>query len=497
MAGATQTLENAMAAHRRGDEAAAAGGYRAVLARQPENADALHLLGVIVARTEPEAGIALIARALTANPDSVEAHVNIAGIFAARFRMVEAEHHFRQAYQRARKNIMAAAGLGGALLHLGRYQEAEELLREALKLDPTAAPVLINLGSLMDARGRFDEGLQFYERVIALYPDNAMAHQHKAIALLMRGQCSEGWAEYVWRLKLNQTFHGRFPLPYWRGEPLTGRKILVWTEMGPGDEILTSTMIPDLLARGAKIVLLCSPRMAPIFARSFPGIFVLAAGQQPSDPAAAEGLAFQASIGDLGAVLRPSFDAFQAKPALLKADQERTAALRDRYKAAAPGTLLVGLSWRSRNVKVDEAKSVPLRAWRPVLTQPGVTFVNLQYGDTAGERADVECEMGVSLLTDSHVDPLADLDAFAAQVAAMDVVISTSNTTVHMAGALGRPTWALVPSNHGRLWYWFLERSDSPWYPSARLFRQDHELGWQPALAAVADHLAKSRGATT
>jgi ADP-heptose:LPS heptosyltransferase len=123
--------------------------------------------------------------------------------------------------------------------------------------------------------------------------------------------------------------------------------------------------------------------------------------------------------------------------------------------------------------------------------------VNLQYGETARELSEVQAEMGVSVLTDPDIDPLGDLDTFAAQVAAMDLVISSSNTTVHMAGALGRPTFALVPSNHGRLWYWFLERSDSPWYPSVRLFRQDEALGWQPTVAAVADHLAKSRGATT
>jgi hypothetical protein len=249
--------------------------------------------------------------------------------------------------------------------------------------------------------------------------------------------------------------------------------------------------------RGAKVVLLCSPRMAPLFARSFPDVFVLAAGQQPHDPAAVQGLEFQASVGDLGAALRPSFDAFPPRKMLLKADAAQTGALRQRYQAAAPGNLLAGISWRSKNEEIETAKSIPLREWAPILTTPGVTFVNLQYGESAGELADARRETGVSVLTDPEVDPLVDLDAFAAQTAAMDIVISSSNTTVHMAGTLGRPTLALVPSNHGRLWYWFLERSDSPWYPSVRLFRQDQGLGWQPGMAAVADHLAKSRAATT
>lgn len=486
---ATKLLEAAMAAHRRGDEAAAGAGYREVLAHQPRNPDALHLLGVIVARTARDEGIALITRALAVNPDSVEAHFNLGNILAGASRMAEAEPHFRHAYLQGAKTAAAANGLGGALLQLGRYGEAEPYLREALARDPAFAPALINMGILLEATGRIDDALQVQGRVLALYPDHDEAHLHRALTLLARGQFRDGWAEYAWRVKSSPTFYGRFNYPYWRGEPLAGRKILVWTELGPGDECLAATMLPDLIAAGAKVVLLCSPRMAPIFARSFPSIAVIPAGQNPSDRSVTDGIAFQASVGDLGASLRTTFDDFSARRAVLKADDNHTAALRHRYKNAATDNLVVGISWRSKNTPAGDVKSVPLTAWGPVLRTPGVTFVSLQYGDVTAEIAQARREFGVEIIVDPQIDPLANLDHFAAQVAAMDGVISISNTTLHFAGALGRPVSALVPSNHGRLWYWFLERTDSPWYPSARLFRQDLQAGWRPALAAIADGL--------
>lgn len=492
-AGIAKVLEAAMAAHRRGDEAAASAGYRDVLASQSENADALHLLGVITARSAPSEGIALIERALAVNPTSFEAHLNLANLLAGQLRMAEAELHFREAHKANPAHLAAINGLGGALLHLGRYTEAEPFLREALNRDATSAAALLNMAMLMDATDRVDQALQFYDRLFAAHPEHSEGHQHQGLALLLRGDFAPGWAKYASRVKCVPTFHGQFKFPYWRGEPVAGRKILVWTEQGPGDEILVATMIPDLVAMGAEVILLCSPRMAPLFARSFPTITVVAAGQKPRDPAALEGIEFQASIGELGAALRPSFGAFTTSGAPLKADPGRTSELRRRYKGSED-KLLVGISWRSKNAKLEDAKTVPLQQWGPILTCTGVTFVSLQYGAVDAEVDDARQTFGVNILVDREVNPLANLDDFAAQVAAMDIVISVSNTTVHMAGALGREIWVLVPTNHGRLWYWFLERSNSPWYPSARLFRQDPEAGWQPVLASIGGQLADRKG---
>ncbi len=499
MTTARDLVTRAMDHHRHGRLPEAEAGYRDTLRLDPNNPDALHLLGLILAgRGDVARGTELITRSLRHNPNSKEAHFNLANILAGALRMGEAEHHFREAYRRDKNNADAANGLGGTFLHRGRYSEAEPYLRGALALAPRSAPVLLNMGMLMDATGRFDDAIVFYDRVLALHPDHVDAHFHRSLALLVRGQFAEGWREYAWRVRspLAQTFFGRFPFPYWRGEPLAGRKILVWTELGPGDETFTATMIPDLIATGATVLLLCSPRMAPLFARSFPSVHVIAAGETPHDPSITQGIEYQASVGELGAALRPSFAAFREQRGPLKADPDKAAMLRRRYQAVRPGTKLVGISWRSKNLRVEDAKSIPLDAWAPLLKVPGITFVSLQYGDAHDEIARAARDQGANILVDPQIDPLANLDDFAAQVAAIDLVISVSNTTVHIAGALGRPIWALVPSNHGRLWYWFLERPDSPWYASARLFRQSANSDWRPSLAAVAEELTQlSNGA--
>ena len=149
---------------------------------------------------------------------------------------------------------------------------------------------------------------------------------------------------------------------------------------------------------------------------------------------------------------------------------------------------MVGVAWISKNKRIGHQKSMTLGDLAPLAVRPGITLVDLQYGDTEAERRAFAAETGVTLVHDDHIDQMADLDAFAAQVAAMDLVISVSNTTVHFAGALGVPVWVMlhmVPLN-----YWMLDREDSPWYPSARLFRQSEPGQWADVIRRVGDALA-------
>ncbi len=480
-------VTRAMDFHRQGRLAEAEAGYRDVLRRDPNNADALHLLGVIVGHAgDPQQGVALIERALKASP-SPEAHFNLGNLLAGLLRHAEAESHFRAAYKLRPGNAEAANGIGGCLLRLGDVDQAETWIAKAIDLDPRCVSALVNMGTLMDTTLRFDKTLAYYDRALAARPDYDDALRNKALALLARGRFAEGWPAYACRFKTTRTFHGHFALPYWRGESLSGRKILVWTEQGLGDEILTASMIPDLLQAGARVVLVCSPRLRSLFARSFPGIDIIPTGGQPEHPRVIADLAFQASVSHLGEFLRPTFEAFSRREGYLRPDTALTRTLREKYKADAD-TTLVGISWRSTR-EGGQDKSVSLLQWSPILRTPGVTFVNVQYGDTRSDIAAVERELGVKIVTDPDINPLGDLDAVAAQIAALDLTISVSNTAAHVAGAVGARAWTLVPTNASRLWYWFLERSDSPWYPNLRLFRQ-HGRGWEKVMTDLAAGLA-------
>jgi hypothetical protein len=171
----------------------------------------------------------------------------------------------------------------------------------------------------------------------------------------------------------------------------------------------------------------------------------------------------------------------------LQADAAISAAYRSRLGGLAGGRPCIGLSWRSSNVAYGAQKSLALTDLAPLLqARPDLFWVDLQYGDTAAERA----AAGVELWRDPAVDPLQDLDAAASQVAALDLVITSSNTTAHLAGALGVPTWLLLPApGFGLLWYWQLDREDSPFYPSVRCFRQAAPGDWGAVIAALAPAL--------
>ena len=256
--------------------------------------------------------------------------------------------------------------------------------------------------------------------------------------------------------------------------------MLVWGEQGVGDEILFAGMVPDLIEAGAKVVLECDPRLVPLFERSFPGVGYLARG---AAGARLEGtFDYQIPSGSLGRWLRPDLKAFPKRTALLAADEPRRDALRRKYLEAG-GEFLVGLAWRSKNPRIGGLKSMRLSDLAALFDVPGARFVDLQYGDTADERAALTKATGKTLLHDDGIDQMADLDAFAAQVAAMDLAVSVSNTTVHVAGALGVPAWVMLST--APMWRWMSDAEGSPWYPSVRLFRQARRGDWADVVKRI------------
>lgn len=490
-------VQTAIDLHNGGNLPAAQDAYRKVLADDPDNVDALHLLGLLLgAQGHPE-GLDLMARAVALKPDFKDAHRNLGNAYLRFQRLAEAERHFRQAAALAPQDPDAANNLGAVLLHRELYAEAETHVRRALALQPAHPGALRNMGALRNIQGDPEAALGFYDRILALHPEDADTRYQRAGTLLSRGRLAEGWAELPWRFKCHDGYqmHGRLKYPYWQGEPLAGRKIMVWTEQGLGEALILGTMLPDLFARGAEVVLVCPPRLAPLFKAAFPAIGVIATGEGPVDPALKANVSWQASVSELGRWLRPSFDAFPRKP-YLQADAALTQALRAKYAAATAGRRIVGISWRSKGRGTEAEKTPDLAQWTPILKVPGILFVSLQYGDCAEDLAALARDTGVQVLHDPTVDPMRDLVAFAAQVAAMDLVISVSNTTVHFAGALGKPAWALIPSNRGRSWHWFVDRADSPWYPHVRLFRQPPAGAWDPAFTEIAATLGRWRGSS-
>lgn len=503
-----KTLALGRSHHSRGHLKLAEGCYRQVLAIDSNNADGLHLLGVVAFQSDAvEEGIRLIQRAARKSPRDPAIFVNLGAAYRKAKRNIEAREAYDTALKLKPDLWEAHFNLGKSLADLGDFGGAIAAYNRCIALNATLAEVYVNLGNVYKFKGDGDNAIAAYERALALDPRMSQAYGNIAAVFLDRGRHAEalalmdkaiaidpqpgelrfkrslialrltnlavGWADYDSRFFAETEKISRFsaPPPYWIGEDLTEKTILLWTEQGLGDEILYASMIGEITARARRCIVECSPRLVPVFARSFPEATVkryLGQGERATPPAEFD---VQISITSLGKYFRPSLGDFPRHQGYLKADPTRTAALRARYRALAPGNLVVGLSWRSKNDRLGVHKSADLATWADVLRVPGITFVNLQYGDCAAELATVKQVLGINIVLDPEVNPLGSMDDFFAQVAAMDLVITTSNTTVHVAGSLNIPTSLLLPSGLASLWYWFLDRPESPWYPAVSIFR--------------------------
>jgi tetratricopeptide (TPR) repeat protein len=372
---------------------------------------------------------------------------------------------------------------GGALLALRRHGEAAGAHREAVRLQPGSATLAFNLGMTLQHAGHADQAAEVFRRVIELEPDHADAHFELSLALLLGGRFPEGWQEYEWRWRRPGAETKRHDFAPWDGDATRPRRLLLWGEQGIGDQILHASMIADLASSALSVTLELDRRLVPLFRRSFPRV-VLVPHKTP--PAASAGdHDCQAPLGSLGRWLRPSFESFPRR-SFLQADPQR----RDEYRQRLGGErAVVGISWKSANREFGSYKSTGLRNWLPILQVPHLRFVDLQYGDTAAERKEAEQYAGTRIEHLPDLDLYSDLDGLAALCAACDLVVTTSNVTAHVAGALGRPVWQMVPYGNGRLWYWFSNRGDSPWYPGMRLFEQTAPGRWRETLSVVAREL--------
>ncbi len=430
--------------------------------------------------------VATLRKALALDPLDTTVGYNLALSLAAARETGEAEAIYRKLIVDEPGFLKAYVNLGSLLRDQNRDGEAVALFEQALDRDPTLAEAYTNIGACFADRGwLFASNLQ-HHKALALKPADPETSLNFAVNLLRLGRFAEGWAPYENRFgTFDQQAARPAPPPFWRGEDLRDKSVLVWTEQGVGDEILYASMIPDLAGRAGRCRIECSKRLVPVFTRSFPGISV-AAWESPDTPVnSATDVDVQIAIGSLGRYLRPAFASFPAHNGYLKADPALTARLRADYQARAKGKKIVGLAWRSSNARLGAGKTAALASFAPILTTPECFFVNLQYGDCSADIADARARTGVEIFQDSAVDPLTDIDAAFAQAAALDLVVTTSNTAAHLAASQGVPTWIMLPHAKGVLWYWFARREDSPWYPSARLFRASTNTDqWDAGVAA-------------
>ena len=511
---------------RRFAEAAAA--CRNILRAAPKNLDAQNLLGLTFLRSgkhleafnsfkaalqiNPKlailhlnCGLALsqlertedakqsFARAIACDPRSAEAHFHMGLLLQNTYQIEAAVQSFRSALEINPSHALGHACIGEALLLCGDVKGAAESLNRAIALNPAIPGAYDNLGMTALDEGRADIALSWFERSLKLQPNFAGSHLNRAVVKLRLGELQDGLEEYEWRWRTPRFgLMGKprvFPQPRWKGEPLNGHQILVWGEQGIGDEIRSAAMVADLLERGENVIVECDVRLTTLFARSFPKAMIVARSEPPSPLATTQAIAFQIPSESVLSHTRPNLDHFPKRAQFLIPDQSLAESLRAKLPKLGKNRPIIGLSWGSYNPQLQRGKSTPLADWEPVLSQTENLFVNLQYGDTTEERAGVEKKLAVHITHLPDLDLTQDIDGLAALISACDLVITVSNTTAHLAGALGVPTWVALPFGHFQPWYWFTERTDSPWYPSVKLYRQKAIGDWPNVLKTIANDL--------
>ena len=473
------------------DEAIAA--YGRALEIQPDYAGALHNLGNAHRGLEDwDEAEACYRRAALLRDEWPEVHSNLGIVLRRQGRLKEAEACCQRAIEQAGEFAASAAmghnNLGLILADQNRLDEAAACYATAASLAPDFAEPHHNLGIVLERQSKHDEALDSYQRAIDRRADYAEAHFNRSLIWLMQGDLRRGWSEYEWRGRA----HGRPQRPgpaTCADSSLASKTVLIEAEQGIGDEIMFASCYREIIDRAEACYLQCDPRLVDLLARSFPSAHVVARTKRTAGEAPLEtDLVLRA--GSLPRLLRPTLESFPRHRGYLVPDAARLEQWSDRFDALGEG-LKVGISWRGGVTPLARSvKSTTLDAWAPLFALGDrVHWINLQYGDCREELQQARDRHCLTIHDWPEADPLADLDDFAARVAALDLVISVSNTTVHVAGALAVPVWTLLADPPP--WRWKLEREDSSWYPSMRLLRQSRPGVWSDVLSRAGELLRR------
>jgi tetratricopeptide (TPR) repeat protein len=458
------------------DEALAC--YRRAVILKPDYADAHSNLGnALAGRGQIPEAMAHFQRVLALNPNHADAHTNLGAALSEQYRFAESVAHCERAIALKPQGAEAYSNLGNALLGLNNPEDAVVCFVQAIKLKPDYLAAYFNLGNTLQELEKLDDAITMYDRALTIRSDYAQATYGKAMAQLRNGDFRNGWDNHEQRWKtLGHTPMRAYQQPMWTGETLSPGKLLVWGEQGVGDEIMFAGLLPEVQRSSNACVLDCDARLKPLFARSFPEMEVVSG----YGPGQAKEIAAHLPAGSLPRLFRRSeADFASGKSPYLFADADKRDELQSRY---ANGKRVVGLAWYTKNKKTGPRRSMDLSLFAPLFERNDIAWISLQYGQPAELRQQAAAAH-TPLTVDAEVDQLTDMDLFAAQMAAMDLVLTIDNSTAHLAGALGVPVWLMLP--FAADWRWMTQREDSPWYPSMRLFRQPARGDWASVIAKI------------
>ena len=542
-------LAAALQHHRAGQLPQAESLYRELLSQSPNHPDGLHLLGMLAMQSgHAPAAIELISRALSVAPNTAGYLNSLGNAFNNADRIEESAQAFERALAIDPRDVVAMYNLGNAMKKLARFDEARQCYARAIEIDrslanahaglaavdldlkdfqsamrsareairlnpalpdgwthlgaaqletgqtqaalktlqtaaqlsPNDAAVLRNAGLSLIADGRPRLALAAFERVLALEPNSPQAHLDLALTLLSMGDLERGFSEFEWRWKCKNFHSARWETsqPQWRGQPLYGRTILLHAEQGIGDTLQFIRYAKLVAQRGGRVRILCAAEVAELIATA-PGVERVATEQTIGT------IDFHCPLLSLPLALGTRLPTIPAEHAYLHADPTKVSAWRERL-GAPDGRRRVGLVWAGNaNHPGDHLRSISAEKFAPLAKASQIAFYTLQKGTAAAQIADLQNHLPVIDLTEH----LTDFSQTAALIDNLDLVITVDTSVAHLSAAMGKPTWILLSNRPD--WRWLHDRETSPWYPTARLFRQSKNGGWSEVIERVADELGR------
>lgn len=479
------------------DEAMAS--YRRALQFRADHADAHNNLGnLLKQRGDLDGAIQSYESAIRFQPGLANAHNNLGVALVKKERCDEAIAAYRRAIELKPDFVDAYNNLGCALREVNQLEDAASALRRALALQPDYAEVHNNLGNLFTDLGRCDEAEASYRRAQELKANYAEARFDQSMLWLLRGDFERGWAQYEARWEAFPSVQRHFSQPMWEGRSLEGSTILLHAEQGFGDTLHFVRYAPMVAARGGRVVVECQPPLKTLV-ESVAGVSqVIAHGD------ALPAFDWHCPLMSLPRVFATRVETIPGATPYLAAEATRIAQWRERLRKvverggeemslARRGAWKVGLVWAAGMRpeqqdfhRVQRLRSLSLRGLAPLGKVPGVIFVSLQKGPAAMEARTLPA--GMTLF--DWTEELHDFADTAALVEALDLVITVDTAVAHLAGALGKPVWLM--NRFAACWRWMLQREDSPWYPTMRIFRQPKAGDWDSVAQRVAEDLERS-----
>jgi tetratricopeptide (TPR) repeat protein len=429
--------------------------------------------------------IKAINRAISLKPDYAEAYLNKGQTFYKKQRFNDAIRCFNKAISLKHNYPEAYTQKGLALGYLQQFDDASKALKKAILLDPQNPKVHNNLGMLLNNLGKPDEAIKALNQAISLKPDYAEAYLNKSMALLKNQEFKEGFELFEWRFETDAFFvkDRQSSKPLWNGQK--NKTVFVWAEQGVGDEIMYSSLIPELNKICAKLIVQCDKRLISLYKRSFHNDINFCDRSSIVDETLYD---FHVPVGSLPRIFRNSLRSFEnTNNGYLLHNKGQTQRLRKKLLNEKKKTL-IGVSWKTFSPLNDApSRNVNLNEIAEALKSPDTQLICLQYGDVIEEINELKEKFHIDIIKVPEIDNYNDIDGLASLIMACDKVVSTTNATVHLAGALGADIHVLLPFSSR--WIWGLNGSPPSWYKNVFPYRQTKNLEWELTIRSLIDNL--------